>query len=103
MLITTSAPNPLVVADERGLEQRRIARRLDVDSIRSVHTFYEEDGRMSLVFKGRAWRNVAIDAASLADRATREGVARLVASLRARGARVAAGVDELLSPNPTAH
>lgn len=96
MLITTSIPNPLVLADERGLEQRRIARRLDAASIRSVHTYYEEDGRMSLVFKGRGWRTVAIDTATLADGDTRAGVVRLVASLRARGARVSTGVDQLL-------
>ena len=96
MLITASIPNALVLADERGLEQRRVARRLDAASIRSVHTFYEEDGRLSLVFKGRGWRTVAIDTATLADETTRDGVARLVASVRARGARVAQGVDQLL-------
>jgi hypothetical protein len=96
MLITASIPNTLVLADERGLEQRRVARRLDAASIRSVHTFYEEDGRMSLVFKGRGWRTVAVDTSTLADSATREGLARLVATLRDRGARVAEGVDQLL-------
>jgi hypothetical protein len=102
MLITASMPNALVLADERGLEQRRVARRLDAASIRSVHTFYEEDGRLSLVFKGRGLRAVAVDAATLADGATRDGIARLVATLRARGARVADGVDQLLgAPAPT--
>jgi hypothetical protein len=97
MLITASIPNALVLADERGLEQRRVARRLDATSIRSVHTFYEEDGRLSLVFKGRGLRTVALDATALADGATRDGVARLVATVRARGVRVADGVDQLLS------
>jgi len=102
MLITASIPNSLVLADERGLEQRRVARRLDAASIRSVHTFYEEDGRLSLVFKGRGLRTVAIDTATLADGATRDGLARLVATLQARGARVADGDEQLLSaPAPT--
>jgi hypothetical protein len=96
MLITASIPNTLVLADERGLEQRRVARRLDAASIRSVHTFYEEDGRLSLVFKGRGLRTVAVDTATLADSATRDGLARLVTTLRERGARVAEGVDQLL-------
>jgi hypothetical protein len=45
---------------------------------------------------------VAVDTATLADGATRDGIARLVATLRARGARVADGVDQLLgAPAPT--